>query len=355
MKIGVLTHHYVKNYGAFLQAQGLTQTLQQIYPNAEVEIVDYVYWKHWALNILHVLHYRKDTDELKKYINKIRQLRLFSRYEHSLKRSCPAHSAKSIKAKKYDLLVFGSDEIWDREGRGYRPLKYGVGMADAADRMIAYAPSIGKVDGTARLSDELLEGLRNFDALSARDVQTQKMVEQTGIQVPIVLDPTLLYDFDKDLKRENVERLSYRYILIYDCKLNENQIAELQKYAAKQKLEIIGGGDYKSYYTKENICLTPYEWVGLFKNADLVVTGTFHGTVFSVKYRKNFISYPTEKNRIQKASSLLGTLALSERLLQSDCSEDFAQMLHEAVDYSEADRKQQMMYESSIDFLKGTV
>lgn len=42
MKIGILTHHYVKNYGAFLQMKGMYETLQRLYPEAEVTVVDYV-------------------------------------------------------------------------------------------------------------------------------------------------------------------------------------------------------------------------------------------------------------------------------------------------------------------------
>lgn len=353
MKIGVITHHYVKNYGAFLQARGLTETLKKLYPDASVEIVNYVYRKHWLLNILHVLHFRNGVDSVRTYRNKLKQLLMFSRYERSLERSLPVSSAEAIAKQQYDLLVFGSDEIWDRKGRGFRPLKYGVGLENAAKRMIAYAPSIGKVDGEEPVPEELKVGLQNFDAISARDVQTQKMVKQLGIEAPIVLDPTLLYSFDEDLHREAVQKLPYKYILIYDCKLNQSQIDCLTQYAREMNLEIIGGGDIKPYYTKEKICLTPYEWVSLFQNAEMVITGTFHGTVFSVKYRKKFVSYPTERNRIQKISSLLGTLGLTDRLLGRDDGEALRELISTEVDYTASNGIQKTLYEKSIAFLKG--
>ena len=46
MKIGILTHHYVKNYGAFLQMKGMYETLQRLYPEAEVTVINYVNTVH---------------------------------------------------------------------------------------------------------------------------------------------------------------------------------------------------------------------------------------------------------------------------------------------------------------------
>ena len=77
MKIGILTHHYVKNYGAFLQMKGMYETLQRLYPEAEVTVINYVNQKHWRRNIIHILHFRPGIDTLSTYVEKIRQLRTF--------------------------------------------------------------------------------------------------------------------------------------------------------------------------------------------------------------------------------------------------------------------------------------
>lgn len=351
MKIGIITHHYVKNYGAFLQAKGLIEILSRIYPAAQIEIIDYVYFSHWGKNILHVLHFRKGIDTLQSYAMKIKQLAMFSKYEHTLPRSKKVRSADDIKKLNYDLIVFGSDEIWDRKGRGFRKLKYGVGMNDFVGNMIAYAPSVGKVDGDEPLPQELAEGMKNFSRISARDTETQKMVRNIGINAPIVLDPTLLYSFEKDLQEEKVVARDYRYILIYDCKLTEQQVEIIRVYSKEHNLEIVGGGDSKAYYTKNNLCMTPYEWVSLFKNADFVITGTFHGTIFSVKYRKDFIAFPTEKNRVRKISSLLNNLCLTERLAQTDDVDVMQKLLHQKTDYQKCDEIICHMEKESLNFL----
>lgn len=92
---------------------------------------------------------------------------------------------------------------------------------------------------------------------------------------------------------------------------------------------IIGAGDYKTFYDEGFIDLTPYEWVDLFRNAEKVITGTFHGTVFSIKYNKSVLCYPTEKNRINKIRSLLSDMKIASRLLKVD-----AKMIYPAVGYA---------------------
>ena len=68
MKIGILTHHYVKNYGAFLQMKGMYETLQRLYPEAEVRVINYVNQKHWRRNIIHILHFHPGVDTLSTYV-----------------------------------------------------------------------------------------------------------------------------------------------------------------------------------------------------------------------------------------------------------------------------------------------
>lgn len=105
MKIGILTHHYVKNYGAFLQMKGMYETLQRLYPEAEVTVINYVNQKHWRRNIIHILHFRPGVDTLSTYVEKIRQLRTFTKYERSIPRTRPVKTAKEIIDLKLDLLL----------------------------------------------------------------------------------------------------------------------------------------------------------------------------------------------------------------------------------------------------------
>lgn len=333
MKIGILTHHYVKNYGAFLQMKALYEKLKALYPDAEITIVNYVKGKHWRKNIIHILHYRLKIDTPLTFYRKIEQLCVFTKYEHLFPRTKRVKNAEDIINLGLDLIIFGSDEIWNIHGSGYSALKFGYGIDKTRQKIIAYAPSVGSVTEETILPNEAIEGLTNFERISARDTETVKLIERaTGKRGNKLLDPTFLYDFDKDIKADGIKERNKPYILIYDCKLTTEQVRQLRLYANKKGLDIIGAGDYKKFYNDVTICLTPYEWVNLFKNAQKVITGTFHGTVFSIKYDRDFVCYPTEKNRINKISSLLEDMNLENRLIKID-GNDMFNTIDENIDY----------------------
>lgn len=124
-------------------------------------------------------------------------------------------------------------------------------------------------------------------------------------------------------------------------------------YAKKNDLKIIGAGDYKTFYDEGFIDLTPYEWVDLFRNAEKVITGTFHGTVFSIKYNKSVLCYPTEKNRINKIRSLLSDMKIASRLLEVGCEDDFIPLLDTPMDYTETRNYIAQKIQEADDFLTG--
>lgn len=285
-------------------------------------------------------------------MEKIRQLRTFTKYERSIPRTRPVKTAKEIIDLKLDLIVLGSDEIWNLCGSGYHPLKFGTGLEN--QRTIAYAPSVGAVTEETAVPEDVLSGLKHLDRISGRDVESLKFVERAcGRKAEKMLDPTFLYNFDTDIERENIKPKPYRYILIYDCKLTEPMVKQLQEYAKKNDLKIIGAGDYKTFYDEGFIDLTPYEWVDLFRNAEKVITGTFHGTVFSIKYNKSVLCYPTEKNRINKIRSLLSDMKIASRLLKVGCEDEFIPLLDTPMDYTETRNYIAQKIQEADDFLTG--
>ncbi len=350
MKIGILTHHYVKNYGAFLQMKGMYEALAEVYPDAEIYIINFIVKKHWIKNILHVLHYRKGIDTIGTYIGKVKQLFVFSKYERSFPRTAKVTSSSEIENLKLDLLVFGSDEIWNIHGSGYDPLKFAVGLNKST--IITYAPSAGAVTDETVVPEVLNEGFNNFSRISVRDDETLKFVKRVaGKDAVKMLDPTFLYNFDIDIEKEGIAEKNFKYILVYDCKLTPEMEKSLRAYADENGLKIIGAGDYKKFYDEVTINLTPYEWVSLFKYAEKVVTGTFHGTVFSLKYDKDFVCYPTEKNRINKIKSLLSDMGMTGRLLNIGEEAELTKLLATKADYEFAHQYIEVKKTRAKDFL----
>lgn len=352
MKIGILTHHYVKNYGAFLQMKGMYETLRELYLDAEVVVINYVNLKHWRKNIIHILHFRIGIDTPVTYLQKIQQLQTFTEYERSIPRTRSVKNAEAISALKLDMIVLGSDEIWNLYGSGYHPLKFGTGLE--TQNVIAYAPSVGAVTAETKIPAEVAYGLKNLERVSGRDTETVKFIERiSDRKAEKMLDPTFLYNFDVDIKKEKIKPKPYRYILIYDCKLTDSMTEKLRDYAQRNNLKIIGAGDYKTYYDEGFINLTPYEWVDLFRNAENVITGTFHGTVFSIKYEKPVVCYPTEKNRINKILSLLTDMKIPSRLLAIGSEEHLIDLMDEPMDYAETRKYIEGKVQETAGFLLG--
>lgn len=201
MRIGILTHHYVKNYGAFLQMKAMYETLRRLYPKAEIVVVNYVNPRHWRKNIIHILHFRFGIDTPATYIKKIQQLQTFTKYEHTIPRTHSVKSAEEIATLKLDLIVLGSDEIWNLCGSGYHPLKFGTGLEE--QQTIAYAPSVGAVTEDTEVPAEVASGLKNIDRISGRDTETVKFIERvSGRNAEKMLDPTFLYNFDANIKKD---------------------------------------------------------------------------------------------------------------------------------------------------------
>lgn len=352
MKIGIITHHYVKNYGAFLQARALMGAIEENFPSAEVSLVNYINPNHWFRNILHIVHFKIGRDNLKSYRQKVGQLLVFSKYEHSLPRSKRVHNPEEIEKLGYDVLIIGSDEVWNFTALGYHPLKFGYGFSKNTS-ISTYAACAGAVTDDTPIPEEAAKGLENLNMISVRDIWSQKFVARaSGREAELVLDPTFLYNFDRDIDERNIQPKPYRYILIYECQLTEKQIVMLKKYAAEHDLKVIGGGNYQTYYDDITISLTPYEWVNLFRNAEAVITGTFHGTVFSIKYKKKFVSYPTMKNRILKIHSLLCDFRLEDRLLTPEHEDELLSVMLSEVPYEQAYRRIEAKKEFSLNFLK---
>ena len=349
MKIGILTHHYVNNYGAFLQAYALRETLAQAFPRDRVEVIDYINIKQFVINTGGWFRFYKDRENLRCWTRKIRVPQVFwkARKEH-LTRSAKCCTTRQVNRLHYDVIVVGSDEVWNyKDKRSTARIKFAQGLT--CDHVIAYAPSVGNSQGDT--PQYVLEGLRRFAALSARDEKTAELVQEATGTAPVkVLDPTFLTDLP--VKKT---RAAEPYILFYYCDRLPSAIkAQILDYAREHGMAVYGAGECDKRYTDITVDLTPFEWVEMFRNAAFVFTGTFHGAVFSVLNHRPFKVFLTNKSRIEKVGSLLADCGIENREIGSDFVFDLEAMAHE-IDYDAVDRILAEKREKSMNYLIGAV
>lgn len=192
---------------------------------------------------------------------------------------------------RYDAFVAGSDQIWSVFESIFNPYYY---LDFVSKRKVAYAPCMGTDQIPDRIKPRLRALLSDFHALSAReDVSAKQLSELSGQNVEWVADPTLLLTKEQwaETVRQVLPPVKKRYLLCYFLE-NRPWYFEQAKFLAKKlhlrPVLIPNKWDYLSSEYVINGAIGPKEFVSLFQNADFVLTDSYHGSIFSMIFEKDF-------------------------------------------------------------------
>lgn len=350
MRIGIITHHYVANYGAFLQAYALQKAVERLCPEDEVYVVDRVNARHKAINALGWLRRAGGW----------RMPGVFARERRRCLRLSPrAGSADRLNEMGFDALIVGSDEVWNLADRkSFDPVKYGVGLRGA---LIAYAPSAGQTRADA-LGGEVKKGIMRFEHLSARDDAAARLIDAAGREAVRVLDPVFL------CPPPWVGETGEGDAKAGDAKAGDAKAGDAKAGGAGKDGPFVlayAAGDWPRA-TRESIArwarakrmrpwedptgLTPFAWAGRFGASGCVVTGSFHGAVLAILAHKPFLCYTENPSRRAKLASLLAELGLKERWLSPES--DAARQMERPVDWARVDALLREKREASWGYLK---
>lgn len=319
MRIGILTHHYVSNFGAYLQAYCLREAISALRPNDEVVIINYVLPKHKIINTGGMLRFDPRRETLSAWREKIKLVGTFSKAQRELPLTSRVNSAEDINKLGLDYIVVGSDEVWNyTDARSFSPVKFGVGLTGSA--LVAYSPSVGGVTDFSAIPQRLVDGLKTFQSLSARDELTETLIkEKVGKPYTRTIDPVLIHALPKGLTPRVEALIKKPYALMYHFGMPIDRQKALLYPAIKRKgLTILGAGEYNQGYDELSVDLAPFEMAELFRHAEFVYTGTFHGVVLSVVARKPFAVCPNNPTRARKLGSLLSEFELDKQMVSSD-------------------------------------
>lgn len=294
MKIGNVTLYLHDNFGCFMQGYCLRNFIRnqghEVYlvkldndakPKGYVRKI-----KSFVLNLIRNVIYNKFN--VRNYINQIK-------YNKEKKKHKIDYEFEFIKpTEKTDMIVIGSDELWNIKNKSFTNLLQFWGFGLNTKRAITYGVSVGTSD-----YKDLKNCKINLDCLfdfGVRDLNTSEFVEKDIDRKPTkVLDPTLLFnrDYFKNIQRKLKEDIK-DYILIYTYKSirkNYELIRNAKELAKEKNLKLVSIGNYLPW-CDISIPANPFECLWLFDNAEFVMTDTFHGTIFSVIYGKQFKSFP---------------------------------------------------------------
>lgn len=335
MNINIITFQRTYNSGAALQAYALSTYLEKF--GCNVAIVDYR--PKWVEAYIVSIKRLLSNFSVKDLILFPFHVRIDYKFRNFVNKYCKMTSiVKSVEEitqfEECDMFITGSDQVWNSEITKGIDKGYLLDFSTKA-RKISYAASCGW--DLANDLDVIAEVVRGYHGISVREHSLEQALKSKGIEnVVSVWDPVFLLDanhYHRILTKSKYEN----YVLIY----MKHESEELRKFAAKvakeKKLQIIDMSKIIKQWPVNHTypVFGPLEFLGLIEGAEYVITNSFHGTAFSIIFRKNFYSFGAG-TRTTRLSSLLEDIGLEERLL-NQC-DDVTNI--ENIEYSQ--------YESSI-------
>lgn len=351
-KAGILTFHNYNNYGAILQSYALHRYLKQL--GADPEIIDYncsyisnpfslkrlqnkglFEYLYGALGYLFYLPRRKKCNQFRKNMTYSRPV-----------------TRKNVKTLdgSYDIIIAGSDQIWNHNLTNFDKT-YFLDFVTKGKKC-SYAASLGEHLPDAENQKDYQQLLSSFDQILVRESYGADAVEQLIRKRPeCSCDPTFL------LTRSEWEELlpptstKKPYILAYQLGVNPGFVKFVKRMKKQTGLPV-------SYIPfplvgllpcRTNLWAGPIEWLCRFRDAEYIITDSFHGVVFALLFQKRFFVLTDGHHKNKRVRELLERLGLTNRIITGDLSD---QQLTENMDYTVPEQIIQSMRKDSIKKLK---
>lgn len=317
ISVGILTFHRCINYGSYWQARCLAEGLQQLgcapvlleHQSAGVDRAE------WRCALQPQLPELTGSGDRRLFRNKIR--RFIEAFEN-LPLSTPFPLERPSLPSHLDLILVGSDEIWNLKHPWYggSSLFFGEGLSGTP--LAAYAASFGNMKGP-RLDAVWAQRLRQFDNISVRDFNSRDIVRTVlGTDPLVVLDPCLV--FPDVIGRSPVVKKYGPYAVVYGHSFPIWLQKAIRNWADRRGILLLSIG-YRNDWVKEHcIDAGPDVFATALAGAEAVVTNFFHGCVFSLIHGKPFVCVSSEY-RANKVRDLVEIAGARDHLIEEATSQ----------------------------------
>lgn len=363
-RIGILTFSCACNYGAMLQCFALQETIKSL--GYDVEVIDYrpaylnynIFCRFKILaslaNAFRWMLKGKLAGMYENYLSLTRYKKFENTYYAKSPKTYKNKNGYADALTRYDLVFIGSDQVLNHKYNNVDPVWYGWKPEGAHCRIATYAASAGMPDFKGAEINLVNRYLRNYDNISVReDVLKNYLFSKFNIQATTVLDPTLLappqiWDSLKDKGLTRCISPSDSYLLIYQTRTSNSILDIADKLAAENGWSVLVCDDHHNWegrgYTHAKV--SPAEFVSLVANARCVVTSSFHGTAISIVCHTPFYTMRMNDGMDERSEGLLGTLGLSNRMIDKDAIVSFS-----SIDFVGVESKLQELRKPSVEFL----
>ncbi|MBQ8766178.1 MAG: Coenzyme F420 hydrogenase/dehydrogenase, beta subunit C-terminal domain [Clostridia bacterium] len=362
-KVGIITVHRNVNYGANLQAFASCKYINNL--GVDAEIIDYYpkeldkdnYLFSWLKLSYDCGKTKSLPHNLKLAValavsapSKNRRLKGFYSFrKNHCKLSQKFENFRDIVNGGYTDVVCGSDQIWNPDvTKGINP--YYFGDINGVNNKISYAASMGKAAYNEDDEKKAGELIKNIDYVSVREANSVEYVSNiSGKKVMDVCDPVFLLPKEEYEKVAKPIKVKKPYLLVYSVIKNPEMLESAREYAEENNLTLVEICQDKSRHAKHIQLSTasPEEFLGAVNDARAVVTNSFHGTAFSLIFKKELYVFENKKRK-GRISNLLAKAGLEERIV-----EDVQKL--PTIDYNKVAKKLDDYINTSKEFLKTAV
>lgn len=347
--IGIITIHKINNYGSVLQAYALQKVCEDL--GYKVEIIDYDFPNNFHRNnkYANISDAQPNEPKLIKALfakSLIKQHKGISsfvkRYQNLSDKKYHQVEDFTANPPSYDVYITGSDQLWSPRHCNGDPAFMLYFAPDNALK-ISYAASIGSNAIPEELKKAYIELLSRYKHISVRENTGAGVIRSLiGRDATVVLDPTLLLNREEWNKIATPKRLvKKKYILCYFLNYTFNAfpyVDELARDMQKQtEYEIVrvARPPHKLSFinTTYQIGASPEEFLALVRDAEIVLTTSFHGTAFAVNYGKPVFTVVQDRNASDSRQvSLMHNLGLDKQVLSIKDKFPMASETHYDVD-----------------------
>lgn len=358
MKVGIITFHRAHNYGAVLQCYALAHVLGKL--GHQVEVVDYYpKYLHDQYNLLPsikigIVLWLKYLVKLLPILKiKVKRIQLFNSFISSLPLSSHQYNEEDCEIIGYDVLVFGSDQIWNPL------LSHGVDnvfsgfFLHGRTECVSYAASTNPTVCTDKYKPYFEHILQSFDHISVREKSLSDYLNCLQPKSAVtVLDPVLLLS-KSEWSSIAIKPTENKYLLIYTVPQSPLVRKHAEFVATVMGLHIIeltsaakkvSGKEYRQV-------VGPRQFIGYFQNASYIVTTSFHGTAFSIKFEKQFSTIRLGSSTDDRAWNLLEQVELQNHIVSNDNVYDKLKI----IDYQSVSIKLKQYIDKSISYIRESI
>ena len=349
MNINIITIHCIHNFGSVFQSYALVSYLKGLGYNAK--IIDY-----------RPSYYFKGRNILKRYVsillNPVSYTKQHRKYERFIKNNLHVTDVMYKTLSELErfvdektVYIAGGDQLWNSFHPCGRDDAYKLSFVKKGKKM-AFGTSMGRNSFSEAELKELSKKISDFQVVGLREQSTVEML-RPYVDVPMahVSDPVLLLD-KKDYMGfiGNKPLINEPYLVMYLAAKDELLEKTVQYVAKKKNLKIV----HVCGFTKKCECdyflkaTGPEELLNIIYYSCFVVSASFHATLFSILFEKQFCTLLPEAGTNTRIEDLLSFYGLEHRILHST---DEIKNLDIEIDFSEVSKKRENFSEYSRNVL----